>query len=93
MPRPARVANLFRDGWENSARETFRRVRYWNSPMALYAKPDGTISGYIAGMEGRQHSAELIATYTSAAQINEIEDDLIEYLRDLVGRALERKAA
>ena len=89
-PRAA-ITNLFRNGWEDSAREVYRRVRSWNAPMALFAKPNGDLSGRPALVDKRFHSAgaELIGTYTSAVQINEVEDDLIEYMRDLTARPVE----
>lgn len=95
MSRPRKsIANLHRDGWENAAREVYRNVRGWGSTMVLYAKPCGALIAAATTSPSQFHPAggELIGTYTNEAQANEIEDDLIEYLRELTGRALEKAA-
>lgn len=93
MPTPLGMqANLFQDGWEEAARKLYRRVRGWNVPMAVRIDADGLLFVSYAIARGRP-SEELIGTYTNAAQINEIEDDLIAYLRELTGQKLRRMAA
>lgn len=84
-------ASLFQDGWQESARRLYRRVRGWNVPMAVLADEAGLL--YVRHDNYRlRPGQELVGIYTNAVQINDIEDDLIEYLRDLTGRAV-RKAA
>lgn len=93
MPTPLGMqANLFQDGWEEAARKLYRRVRGWKTTMAVRADADGLLYVSYAIARGRA-GEELIGTYTNAVQINEIEDDLIAYLREITGQKLRRMVA
>ena len=87
MSSGSKIGNLFRDGWETSAREIYRRARLSKPGVCIYVKPTGVVVGIGARAPDPFHpgDADLIGTYAEGIEIEVVENDLIQYLRDMTG--------
>ena len=81
------IANLHAEGWRETARRVYRRVR--NSAMRhmVYITPD--LDVWVKALrttDSRLPPADqILATWDQGVEINEIEDELINHLRELSG--------
>lgn len=76
-------SNLLRDGYEVTAERLSRRIRSdaRNRTMVV-VRPDGKVRAYRPG-QCEEPMAYVIGTYTPAARVEHIEDDLIVRLREI----------
>jgi hypothetical protein len=82
------IANLHAEGWRETARRVYRRVRQSAMQHMVYITPDLDV-----WVKALRHDSRLpppdqiLATWDQSAEINEIEDELINHLRELSGLA------
>ena len=65
-----------------------RKVRGWAASMVVHVTHDGTLAA-VATTRPQSYSPpkghDLVGTYTATTPVEHIEDDLIQYLRDMTG--------
>ena len=95
MSSGSKIGNLFRDGWETSAREIYRRARLSKPGVCIYVKPTGVVVGIGARAPDQFHpsDADLIGTYAEGIEIEVVENDLIQYLRGLTEQQIAGRRA
>ena len=84
----APLCNLYRTGWADAALKIHRKVRGWAASMVVHVTHDGTLAA-VATTRPQSYSPpkghDLVGTYTATTPVEHIEDDLIQYLRDMTG--------
>ena len=93
--RPTVIADLVEQGWAESARRVYRRLRTLTT-LRLVVWIDAGGSVWIRGVgpvsSFEVPSGQWLATYSSDVQINDIEQDFLHHLRTMTGTN-KRKAA
>lgn len=81
---PTLIGNLHEKGWRDIARAIYREARQLNVLiLVVYVDEHQDVWAQKARKSSPIDQTHWLATYASDAAPNEIEDDLIEHLRDM----------
>jgi len=81
------IANLHAEGWRETARRVYRRVRHSAMRHMVYITPD--LDVWVKALRHKDSRdppvEQILGTWDQSTEINEIEDELINHLRELSG--------